>query len=90
MVLKDKAEEGAKILLLVSVIGIVGVISAVAAGNKDNILDSGLAILGIVVIHNFVSLALGFLISKWCKFPYADQKLSQLKSGCEIQGLLQH
>ncbi|WHZ58247.1 bile acid:sodium symporter family protein [Metabacillus hrfriensis] len=86
-ILKDKAEEGAKILPLVSVIGIVGVISAVVAGNKDNILESGLAILGVVVLHNFVGLLLGFFISKWCKFPYADQKAISIEVGMQNSGL---
>lgn len=88
-ILKDKAEEGAKILPLISVIGIVGVISAVLAGNKDNILESGLAILGVVVLHNLVGLLLGFFISKWLNSYIPTKKQSPSRLGCRIQGLLQ-
>ncbi|KKI91394.1 sodium transporter [Bacillus sp. SA1-12] len=85
--LKDKAEEGAKVLPLVSVIGIVGVISAVVAANKDHILESGLLMLGVVILHNLVGLILGFLISKLCKFPYADQKAIAIEVGMQNSGL---
>ncbi|WP_299094456.1 bile acid:sodium symporter family protein [uncultured Metabacillus sp.] len=85
--LKDKAEEGAKVLPLVSVIGIVGVISAVVAANKDHILESGLLMLGVVILHNLVGLMLGFLISKICKFPYADQKAIAIEVGMQNSGL---
>jgi BASS family bile acid:Na+ symporter len=85
--LKDKAEEGAKVLPLVSVIGIVGVISAVVAGNKDQILESGLLMLGVVILHNLVGLVLGFFISKVCKFPYSDQKAIAIEVGMQNSGL---
>jgi bile acid:Na+ symporter, BASS family len=85
--LKDKAEEGAKVLPLVSVIGIVGVISAVVAGNRDQILESGLLMLGVVILHNLVGLVLGFFISKVCKFPYADQKAIAIEVGMQNSGL---
>lgn len=85
--LKDKAEEGAKVLPLVSVIGIVGVISAVVAANKDAILESGLLMLGVVILHNLVGLVLGFFISKVCKFPYSDQKAIAIEVGMQNSGL---
>jgi BASS family bile acid:Na+ symporter len=85
--LKDKAEEGAKVLPLVSVIGIVGVIAAVVAANKDAILESGLLMLGVVILHNLVGLVLGFFISKVCKFPYADQKAIAIEVGMQNSGL---
>jgi BASS family bile acid:Na+ symporter len=85
--LKEKAEEGAKVLPLVSVIGIVAVISAVVAANKTQILESGLLILGVVIIHNLIGLVLGFMISKVFKFPYADQKAIAIEVGMQNSGL---
>jgi BASS family bile acid:Na+ symporter len=85
--LKDKAEEGGKVLPLVSVIGIVGVISAVVAGNRDQILESGMLMLAIVILHNLLGLLLGFFISKVCKFPYPDQKAIAIEVGMQNSGL---
>ncbi|WP_046181191.1 bile acid:sodium symporter family protein [Domibacillus tundrae] len=85
--LKEKAEEGAKVLPLVSVIGIVAVISAVVAANKTQILESGLLVLGVVIIHNLIGLFLGFMISKLFKFPYADQKAIAIEVGMQNSGL---
>ena len=86
-ILKDKAEKGAQVLPLVSVIGIVGIVSAVVAVNRENILESGLIILGVVIIHNLVGLVLGFFISKWFKFPYADAKAVSIEVGMQNSGL---
>ncbi len=85
--LKEKADEGAKILPLISVIGIVAVISAVVSSNKNQILESGLLVLGVVILHNLIGLVLGFMISKVCKFPYADQKAIAIEVGMQNSGL---
>jgi predicted Na+-dependent transporter len=41
---------------------------------------------GVVILHNFIGLALGFFISKWCKFPYPDQKAISIEVGIQNSG----
>ena len=47
-----QVEKGAKALPLVSVIGIVAIVAAVVSGSKEKILESGLLILAVVILHN--------------------------------------
>ena len=49
---------------LVSVIAIVLILAAVVAGSKDKIIDSGLLIFGVVVLHNCLGYLVGFIAAK--------------------------
>jgi bile acid:Na+ symporter, BASS family len=52
LILKEKVEKETKVLPLVSIVTIVAVVAAVVGSHKGKILESGLAIFGVVVLHN--------------------------------------
>ena len=57
---KEAVQKSVAVLPLISVIGIVGVASAVVATSRDNLLANGLLIFLIVVLHNGMGYLLGF------------------------------
>src|SRR5690606_26703792 len=59
--LKQKVNAYIQVMPLISVIAIVAIVAAIIAGSKAQILQSGLLILGIVVLHN----GLGYLLGYW-------------------------
>lgn len=75
------------VLPLVSVIGIIGVLTAVVAGNVENIIQSGLIIFGVVILHNVLGYLVGFLLGKVLKFDLADSKAVSIEVGMQNSGL---
>ncbi|WP_338472255.1 bile acid:sodium symporter family protein [Niallia sp. XMNu-256] len=82
-----QVEKGAKALPLVSVIGIVAIVAAVVSGSKEKILESGLLILAVVILHNALGYLLGFFAAKLLKMNYADQKAVSIEVGMQNSGL---
>ncbi len=74
-------------LPLVSVIGIVAVAAAVVSINTESIIKSGLLIFFVVVLHNVLGLAIGFLLSKLIRLDFADQKAISIEVGMQNSGL---
>lgn len=72
---------------LVSVIAIVLIIGAVVGASKPKIIESGLLIFGVVVLHNCIGYLLGFLAAKLCKLPYDAQKTLAIEVGMQNSGL---
>lgn len=61
---KKQVEQAVQVLPLVSVIGIVAIVAAVVGGNRDNIIQSGLLIFAVVVLHNGLGLLLRLFAGK--------------------------
>lgn len=70
------------ILPTVSVIAIVLIVAAVVSGSRDRILETGLVIFAIVILHNGLGYLFGYLIGKLFKLEYADKKLFPLRWAC--------
>src|SRR5699024_9235741 len=75
------------VLPMISTTGILGVMTAVTASNVDNILTSGLIILLVVILHNLLGYATGFLLGKIFKFNLADTKTISIEVGMQNSGL---
>ncbi|HLR38931.1 MAG TPA: bile acid:sodium symporter family protein, partial [Jeotgalicoccus sp.] len=75
------------LLPLISVVGIIGVLTAVVANNTENIINSGLLILLVVVLHNVLGYVIGFFIGKLFRFNLADQKTTSIEVGMQNSGL---
>ena len=58
------------VLPLISVVSIVMIISGIVAVNKEKLITSGVLVLGVVILHNFLGMALGLLVAKGLKIPY--------------------
>ncbi|ATI76400.1 bile acid:sodium symporter family protein [Bacillus licheniformis] len=84
---KKQVKKAVQVLPLVSVLGIVAIVSAVVGGNRENIIQSGLLIFAVVVLHNGLGLFLGFVLAKCFKMDYASQKAVSIEVGMQNSGL---
>lgn len=74
-------------LPLVSVIGIVLIVSAVVAASKGAIAQSGLLIFAVVVLHNGLGYLLGFFAAKASGLSLAKRKAIAIEVGMQNSGL---
>lgn len=87
MVLGVKAEGYSEIMPLVSVISIVLIVAAVVAVSKTNIVQSGLLIFAVVILHNGLGYLLGYLVARLFNLNYADKKAVSIEVGMQNSGL---
>lgn len=85
--LGPKVEQAVGVLPLISVIGIIGVITAVVSNNVENILTSGLLIFAVVILHNLLGYLTGFLLGKVFRFDLRDTKTLSIEVGMQNSGL---
>ncbi|MDO7472222.1 bile acid:sodium symporter family protein [Acinetobacter baumannii] len=85
--LKRQVESYIQVMPLVSVIAIVAIVAAIIGGSKVAILQSGLLILAVVILHNGLGYLLGFAAACFFKLPYADSKAIAVEVGMQNSGL---
>ncbi|HHP7908678.1 bile acid:sodium symporter family protein [Acinetobacter baumannii] len=85
--LKRQVESYIQVMPLVSVISIVAIVAAIIGGSKAAILQSGLLILAVVILHNGLGYLLGFTAARFFKLPYADSKAIAIEVGMQNSGL---
>lgn len=86
-ILKQNIEYYMPVMPLISVVAIVAIVAAIIAGSKGQILESGLLILGVVILHNGLGYLIGFWASRLFKLPYADSKAVAIEVGMQNSGL---
>lgn len=86
-VLGKKAATYAEAMPLVSVIGIVMIVAFVVGASKDRIIESGLLIFAVVVLHNGLGYLIGFFTGEVLGLKYADQKAVSIEVGMQNSGL---
>ncbi len=86
-ILKQKIQYYMPAMPLISVVAIVAIVAAIIAGSKGQILESGLLILAVVMLHNGLGYLLGFWASRLFKLPYADSKAVAIEVGMQNPGL---
>ena len=84
---KQKTEQYIQVMPLISVVAIVLIVAAIIAASKASILQSGLLILGVVMLHNGLGFLLGYWASRLFKLPYADAKAVSIEVGMQNSGL---
>ncbi|MCF7530022.1 bile acid:sodium symporter family protein [Neisseria lisongii] len=84
---RKQTEKAVGALPLVSVVAIALIIGAVVGASKGKIMESGLLIFGVVVVHNALGYLLGFLAAKLCRLPYDAQKTLAIEVGMQNSGL---
>ncbi|OLP65126.1 hypothetical protein BACPU_20820 [Bacillus pumilus] len=84
---KHQVTYAVQTLPLVSVAGIVTIIAAVVSANKEQILQSGLLIFAVVVLHNGLGLLLGYLIAKWFNMDIPSRRAISIEVGMQNSGL---
>ncbi len=84
---RRQVEAYVQVMPLISVAAIVAIVAAIIGGSKGQILQSGLLILGIVMLHNGLGYLLGFWASRLFRLPYADCKAVAIEVGMQNSGL---
>ncbi|MDG6896287.1 bile acid:sodium symporter family protein [Volucribacter amazonae] len=84
---KQKIAEISQTMPLLSVISIVLILAAVVAVSKERIIESGLLIFAIVVLHNSLGYLFGFLVAKLVKLDNYDSKAIAIEVGMQNSGL---
>ncbi|MDD7426229.1 MAG: bile acid:sodium symporter family protein [[Actinobacillus] rossii] len=84
---KKKITEISQTMPLLSVISIVLILAAVVAVSKDKIVESGLLIFGVVVLHNCLGYLVGFFSAKLLGLNIADSKAVSIEVGMQNSGL---
>jgi BASS family bile acid:Na+ symporter len=82
-----QAKASAKALPLVSTIAIVMIVAGVVAGSQEKIATTGLLIFVVVILHNVLGFALGFLLSRLFGMDLAKQKAVAMEVGMQNSGL---
>ena len=76
-----------KLLPLISVIAIVLIVGGVVSVSAQKIMETGLLIMAVVILHNMVGYALGFAIAKALKMDMAKSKAISIEVGMQNSGL---
>ena len=87
MIFKTSIMKATGVLPLVSVIAIVLIVAAVVSGSKQSIIESGLLIFGVVILHNGLGYLLGFWAAKFLKLDDSDAKAVSMEVGMQNSGL---
>ncbi|MBU0438221.1 MULTISPECIES: bile acid:sodium symporter family protein [Staphylococcus] len=86
-VFKKFAEKSATALPIVSVIAISLILASVVGGSKSQILQTGLLIFAVVILHNIIGYTLGYTLAKIFKLERADKKAVSIEVGMQNSGL---
>lgn len=87
MILGKKAESYGEVMPLVSVVAIVMIVAAVVAVSKTNIVETGLLIFAVVILHNGLGYLVGYGAARLFKLDYADRKAISIEVGMQNSGL---
>jgi len=86
-VLKHKVESYISVMPLISVVAIVLIVAAIIGGSKAQILESGLLILAVVILHNAIGYLLGYGAAQLFHLPHAGCKAVSIEVGMQNSGL---
>lgn len=84
---KQKTDQYIAMMPMVSVIAIVLIVAAIIAGSKIQILQSGLLILAVVILHNGLGYFIGYWAAKLLQLHQADAKAVSIEVGMQNSGL---
>ena len=76
-----------KILPLVSIVAIILIVGGVVSVNAPKILEVGLIIGGVVMLHNLCGYFFGFIIARLLKMNWAKAKAISIEVGMQNSGL---
>jgi BASS family bile acid:Na+ symporter len=76
-----------KAMPLVSMIGIGLIIVVITASGRDALLEIGLLLIGLAIIHNFAGYTLGYWFARLCKMKERDCRTVAIEVGMQNAGL---
>src|SRR5699024_9788335 len=71
----------------VSVLGISYVVVAVVSGSADQIVEAGMLVLAVVILHNALGYFLGYFASRIFKYPERVARTTSVEVGMQNSGL---
>lgn len=71
----------------VSVLGISYVVVAVVSGSADQIVEAGMLVLAVVILHNALGYLLGYFASRIFKYPERVARTTSVEVGMQNSGL---
>lgn len=80
-------KEAVTALPLISVVAIVAIVCAVVAVSQKQISETGLLIFAVVVLHNCIGLALGYVLAYIFKMDLKKKKALSIEVGMQNSGL---
>ena len=80
-------QKAVKVLPLVSVTAIVMIVAAVVSANSAKIMTTGVLVFSVVILHNSLGYALGYVIAAFLKVPLAKKKAISIEVGMQNSGL---
>lgn len=81
------AEKATDILPLVSVTAITLIAASVVSHNSARILETGAVVFAVVILHNLLGYAAGYLLARLLKLPVSKQKALSIEIGMQNSGL---
>lgn len=87
LLLKDRVNKVTPLLPLISVTGIVLIVATVVALNQARLQEIGLLVLAVVILHNLLGYALGYLVARLRGMPMAQRKTLAVEVGMQNSGL---
>ena len=84
---EETVQKIVKLLPLVSVVAIVLIVGGVVAVSAQRILETGLLIMLVVMLHNLLGYSIGFLIAKALHMNVAKAKAISIEVGMQNSGL---
>lgn len=85
--LRTWVEKVLPLLPWVSVLGISYVVIAVVSGSADSIVEAGLLVLAVVVLHNGLGYLLGYFATRMFKCPERTARTTSVEVGMQNSGL---
>ena len=83
----EHVDKVSDVMPLVSVVAIVMIIGGIVAVNAEKIVSCGVLVLGVVAIHNFCGMMLGFLAAKIFHMEYSRTTAIAIEVGMQNSGL---
>ncbi|RGQ03091.1 bile acid:sodium symporter family protein [Megamonas rupellensis] len=83
----DFVRRAIKLLPLISVIAIVLIVGGVVSVSSQQIMQTGLLIMAVVMLHNLLGYALGFAVAKALRMNLAKSKAISIEVGMQNSGL---
>lgn len=74
-------------LPLISVMAITLIVASVVSHNSAQILDTGAVVFAVVILHNVLGYAAGYLLALLLKLPVSKQKALSIEIGMQNSGL---
>ncbi len=84
---RSTVEKGIKVLPLISVVSIVLIVGGVVSVSSQRIMETGLLIMVVVMLHNMLGYTLGYLIGKVLGMNLAKTKAVSIEVGMQNSGL---